>query len=60
MANRRNISTPPEDDDAWEAAEAVAATLGIPLSRVVASALREYAPIRVHVAAQEPVPAGAP
>ena len=58
MANRRIISTPPGDDDVWEAAEAVAATLGVPLSRVVASALREYAPIRVHVAGREPVPAG--
>jgi antitoxin component of RelBE/YafQ-DinJ toxin-antitoxin module len=57
VANRRIISTPPGDDDVWEAAEAVAATLGVPLSRVVASALREYAPIRVHEAAQEPVPA---
>jgi hypothetical protein len=53
VANRRNISTPAEDDDAWEAAEAVAATLGVPLSRVVASALREYAPIRIHVAGRE-------
>jgi hypothetical protein len=58
VALRRTLSTPAEDSDAWEAADAVAATLGIPLSRLVAQALREYAPIRVHAAAREPVPAG--
>lgn len=57
MALRRTLSTPAEDSDAWEAAEAVASTLGIPLSRLVAQALREYAPVRVHVAGREPVTA---
>jgi hypothetical protein len=59
VANRRNISTPPEDDDVWEAAEAVAAALGQPLSRVVAKALRAHEPIRIYVASREPATASA-
>jgi hypothetical protein len=59
VALRRTLSTPPEDSDAWEAAEAVAATLDMPLSRLVAQALREHAPVRVWMASRENVPAAA-
>jgi hypothetical protein len=52
---RRNLSTPPEDDALWAAAQTVADMLGQSLSRLVAKALRDYDPIRVYLT---PSPAG--
>ena len=39
------ISTPAEDDDVWAAAEAMSKRLNVPLSRLVAQAVREYGPV---------------
>lgn len=53
MAIRRTLSTPAEDDSMWVAVEAVSRRLGVPVSRIVAQALREYGPVASYLQAVE-------